>query len=87
MARVHYFVAYMQTAPKCNTFYIHHHGGVQRPRGAVYTNLWYTPAIFLFSLSQNPVVVYMWCPHYVNVRTAHERRPSGSAQPNRTSSS
>jgi len=28
----------MQTAKKYKTFYIHHHGGAQRPRGGVYTN-------------------------------------------------
>ena len=28
----------MQTAPKFNTFYIHHHWGAQRPRGGGYTN-------------------------------------------------
>jgi len=38
MAGVYHFLVYMQTASKYNTFYIHHHGGTQRPRGGVYTN-------------------------------------------------
>jgi len=38
MAGVDHLVVYMQTAVKYNTFYIHHPGGVQLPRGGVYTN-------------------------------------------------
>lgn len=35
---VYHCFVYMQTAPKYNTFYIHHYGGSARPHVGVYTN-------------------------------------------------
>jgi len=71
MAGVDDLVVYMQTAVKYNTFYIHHPRGAKRPRGGVYANCCIlqqfayttkssTPAISLFFLGPNPVVVYIF---------------------------
>jgi len=38
MTVVDHFLVYMQAVVKYNTFYIHHPGGAQRPRGGAYTN-------------------------------------------------
>jgi len=64
MAGVYHFLVYMQTAPKYNAFYIHHHGVAQRPRAGVYPTGYfgvfaYTPAIFLVFQGPNPVVEYI----------------------------
>jgi len=72
MAGVDDLVVYMQTAVKYNTFYIHHPGGGEAPPGwciykllyfkavCIYTTKWSTPAISLFFLGSNPVVVYIF---------------------------
>ena len=69
MAGVDDVVVYMQIAVKYNTFYIHHPGGAKRFRGwcifkllyftrvCIYTTKSSTPAISLFILGPNPVVV------------------------------
>ena len=72
MAGVDDLVVYMQTAVKYDTFYIHHPGGASRPPGwCIYKTLYFTavfiyttksstPAISLFFLGPNPVVVYIF---------------------------
>jgi len=70
MAGVDHLVVYMQTAVKYNTFYIHHSG--EAPLGwgiykllyfttvCIYTTTLSTPAIALFFLGPNLLVVYIF---------------------------
>jgi len=72
MAGVDDLVVYMQTVVNYSSLYIHHPGGAARPRGGVYRKccilqqFTYTPPnrphqpFFLFFLSPNPVVVYIF---------------------------
>ena len=72
MAGVDHLVVYMQTVVKYNTFYMHHPGGVQCPRGGVYTNcsivqyiheeVVYTSHFLIFSKPKPGGGVYIWCP-------------------------
>ena len=48
-------VVYMQTAVKYSSLYIHHHGGINRPRGSVYRK---SRVVFWGSLHINQEMVY-----------------------------